>query len=82
LNYWKVDYFWQVSGALCVHVACSSQANGGKAKILFIYSSIAFLAGVLILLGQYLVAVSQNKVTTGSLPAATVRVPLSSLIQS
>jgi hypothetical protein len=71
-------------GALCIHAACaySSPADGRKGKVLRIYTSIALLVGILILLGQYLVAVSHNNMITEALRAATVRVPFSSLIQS
>jgi hypothetical protein len=65
-------------GALCVHVACSSPVDGRKEEILHIYTSTALLAGVLTLLGQYLVMLSQNSVITGVPRAAMVRATLSS----
>jgi hypothetical protein len=63
-------------GALCIQVACSSQANERKAEILLpILTSTLLLAGVLTVLNQLLVALSQNNVITGLLSAATVGIP-------
>lgn len=71
-------------GELCIHAACaySLSADGRKAKILRIYTSIALLVGILIILGQHLVALSHNNMITGALRAAAVRIRYFSLIQS
>jgi hypothetical protein len=63
-------------GGLCVHAACahSLPADERKTKILRIYTSIALLVGILIILSQHLVALSHNSMITGALQAATVRV--------
>lgn len=58
----------------CVQFACSPQANGRKAQVLCIFTSIILLTEVLTFLGQYLMALSRNNLMTGTLSAATVRI--------